>query len=95
MTAQPHRPPVVYVEWRDAAQLSGSWQDRAEMLGDAERFATPICASGFLLQDGPDYVVLAVAYNPHNDDAAHGCLIPRSAISRLVHLRPAVGMDKA
>lgn len=90
----PKHPPVVYVEWSDAAQLSGGWQDREEMVRDAATYAKPICAAGFLLQDGPEYLVMAAAYNDHNDDAAHGFLIPRSEVKRLVQLRPARGMDR-
>jgi hypothetical protein len=94
MSAGPSHPPVVYVEWSDAAQLNGGWDDRQRVLEDAAKFSKPICAAGFMLQDGPDYIVLAGAYNSHNDDAAHGFLIPRSEISRLVHLRKARGMEK-
>lgn len=64
------------------------------MLADAERFYKPICATGFLLQDSPEYLVLSAAYNDHNDDAAHGFLVPRSEVTRMVQLRPARGMDK-
>ena len=85
-------PPIVYIEWHDAAQLSGGWQDREEVLADAERFYAPICAAGFLLQDGPQFLVLSAAYNGHNDDAARSFLIPRSEISKVVQLRPAKGM---
>lgn len=91
---RPSHPPVVYIEWRDAAQLNGGWQDREEVIADAVKYSGSICAAGFLLQDGPDYLVLSAAYNGHNDDAAHGFLIPRSEVTRMVQLRPAVGMEK-
>ena len=60
MTKVTH-PPVVYVAWMDAAQLNGGWEDREQVVKAAERYYRPICASGFLLQDGPKYVVLAAA----------------------------------
>lgn len=90
----PHHPPVVYIEWSDAANMGAGWRDRDDVLSDAERFYEPVCAAGFLLQDGPEYLVLAAAYNPHNDDVAHAYLIPRSEVKRKIELFPANEMEK-
>lgn len=89
---RPAHPPVLYVEWGDAGQLSGGWQDREEMITDARRFYGSIVAVGFLLEETPDYLVLASGYNAGNDDAAHGFWVPKSEIRKRVQLRAARGM---
>lgn len=82
------RPPRVYVEWVDAAQVSESWVDRRRAIADGARYSgTPIVSSGFLIARRKKVIVIALSWNPHNDDVAHVLSIPRSAIVRIRRLR--------
>lgn len=91
--SRPNHPPIVYIEWSDAAHLTPQWMDRQAIIEEAAGYYKPIACAGFLLQDGPEYLVLAAAYNDHNDDVGHSFLIPRSEVKRMVQLRPARGME--
>lgn len=95
MADRPNHPPIVYVEWSDAAHLGGGWQDRREVIEKAAIYYKPTPAVGFLVQDGPEYLVMAATYNPANDDVGHAFQIPRSEVKRLVFLRPARGMERS
>jgi hypothetical protein len=90
----PKHPPVAYVEWVDTASVSAIWQDREEALKQADAFLAPIAAAGFLLADEERGVILALLYNDHNDDAGHVVVIPRSAIRKLVQVRPGHGFTR-
>lgn len=89
--ARPEHPPIVYVEWVDAALLTAKWEQRDELLAEASRTATPITAAGFLLADDPRGIIVCSLYNWHNDDASGAMLIPRAQITKLVVLRAARG----
>lgn len=92
---RPNHPPIVYVEWSDAAHLGGEWADREEVVKKAAWYYKAVCCVGFLVQDGPEYLLMAAAYNDQNDDVGHSFLIPKSEVKRLVLLRAARGMAAA
>lgn len=90
--ARPNHPPIVFIEWRDAATATSNWMDRSEAVTDAIRYTTePIVAAGFLLAEHKDSVVIGLVLNHHNDDAGHVMAIPRGMVTRMTVLRPARG----
>lgn len=82
-------PPVVLVEWRDAMSATPGWVSVDEAKRYArEAWSTPMLAAGLLVEDGADYVVLAVGWNPNPDqpEVSGAIMIPRSEITRIAHL---------
>jgi hypothetical protein len=91
---RPNHPPIVYIEWRDAASAAGSWTDRETAVKDALHYSTdPIVGAGFLLAEAKDTVVVGLILNHHNDDAGHVMAIPRGMVTRMTVLRKARGWD--
>lgn len=92
----PAHPPIVLVEWIDAASATSAWDDRDTVARDGVRFATdPILATGFLIVDRPDVIVVAQSLNHHADHVAHATAIPRVAVRKITTLRAARGWDVA
>jgi hypothetical protein len=87
---KPQTPSVVVVEWRDALNATSGWvtaETSREYARDA--FDHPLSAAGFLVEENDDFVVVAVAWNPHPDDAevSGALMIPRSEVVSIVRLR--------
>lgn len=90
MTFEPK--PVAYIEWVDAALVTGTWQDEAASLAEAEEFVTgPIRTAGFLLERTEGRIVVATSRNANNGDAAGVFVIPAENVRKLVVWDPSAG----
>lgn len=84
--------PIAYVEWTDAALITGRWEDEADALEEAaDTAARAVRSAGFLIGSTDAYIVIAAGRNPNNDDAHGVFMIPRANIKRLVLLDPLGG----
>ena len=80
---------VAYVEWNDAGIAATSWDQREDVLKEAETIVSGLIRSaGFLLEQTPERVVLAVSVNPNNDDVNLVMATPRVCIRRMVVWEP-------
>lgn len=75
---------VACVEWIDAGVVATRWEERSEVLAEAERLATgPIFSAGVLVAQHDDWILLALSANPNNDDVGPAIVIPRRSIVRM------------
>lgn len=82
-------PPVVYIEWQDAAHLAAGWRDQEEMRKAAEEAWSQCTAAGFLVEETDRFVILAGGWNSSTGEGSGVSMIPRSEISKMVTLRKA------
>ncbi len=81
--------PVVYIEWADAAVVSDGWEQMDDVLQlHAPKSAGLLRAVGFLIDDLPEYVVIAGLLNPNNDDVASAWQIPRTQVRSMKQWDP-------
>ena len=72
---------VAYVEWVDAGILASRWEDREVVVGESLRHIKgSIQTAGFVIANDDEGVVLALSFNPNNDDVNLAMFIPRANI---------------
>ena len=76
--------PVAYVEWVDSAGLSSGWTRRKAVVKRGRRIVRDLYRSaGFIVDDGPDGVTMALSQDPTNGNLSEVFVIPRSAIRKV------------
>lgn len=84
---------MVYVEWVDAANVGSGWTDRQKAIEEAKGYLEPITLAGFLIDETPEYIVVAVGYNDHADDVVETMIVPRRAVQHMEIVKRGSGTD--
>jgi hypothetical protein len=83
MADKPKSLPLMLVDWVDADTATDGWEKRTKI---ADATLKTVHSCGFAVVDDKDKIVLVTDYDPEDDNANGGSVIPRKMIVRIKRL---------
>lgn len=75
--------PIVVVDWMDADTATDGWKSRDKVAAEGVKTVHTV---GFLVSDTKDRVIVVGDYDPTDDNANGGSIIPRGMIKRMTRI---------
>jgi hypothetical protein len=80
---KPNSLPIVLVDWIDADTATDGWQGREKVAAAEIKI---VHSAGFLLSSDTERLVVVTDYDPSDDNANGGSVIPRGMVKKIIRL---------